>query len=815
MNVFDKIASSFQKLINKMFGSGLAQDSTKGEGEAKFSAEEARLALAAAQEGVVLLENDGALPLRGNVAVFGRCQVNSFYVGYGSGGDVKAPYKVSILQGLEEAQGEYAVDKDLAQTYRNWCKKNVPNEGFWGHWPMNYPEMPLSAEAVREAAKRNSTALVIIGRAAGEDRENTLEKGSYYLTDAELDMLSKVTSAFKKTAVVLNCGNVIDLSWTEKYKGKISALVYGWQGGMETGHALANILSGKSSPCGKLPVTIAKSYSDYPSSSNFGNKDFNFYKEDIFVGYRYFSTFANDRALYSFGYGLSYTRFAITAGEFKEEGGAAVCPFKVKNVGNVSGKEVVQLYVSAPQGKLGKAALSLVGFYNTGELKAGEEEEGEIRVNIADLASYDDSGATGNKHCYVLEEGVYTFLIGNSSADVKKAGEHVQPALEVVNRLQGVCGVKEKFERLIAAQEGGKTVQKRAAVPLIDYDLKERILKNMPKAIEGGNKEIDFHDVMQGKATVEEFVATLNPKELEALTRGYGCMGAKQGPAGNAGVYGGVIPSLEKKGVPAVTTTDGPAGIRLNARTALLPCGTALAASWNPALVKELYARVGEEMKVQGTQVLLAPGMNIQRDPLCGRNFEYFSEDPLLTGKMAAAMVSGVQSKGVSACPKHFACNNQEVNRNYNDSRVSERALREIYLKGFEICVKESAPHCIMTSYNKINGVWSHYNYDLATTVLRGEWKYGGLVITDWWMRKSASPEFPAIRDNAYRVRAQVDVFMPGNMSFAAKKYTSDGTLLKTLGKEGGITLGELQRTAVNTLKNVLLLKGKIPAIDE
>ena len=451
-----------------MFGSGLAQDSTKGEGEAKFSAEEARLALAAAQEGVVLLENDGALPLRGSVAVFGRCQVNSFYVGYGSGGDVKAPYKVSILQGLEEAQGEYAVDKDLAQTYRNWCKKNVPNEGFWGHWPMNYPEMPLSAEAVREAAKRNSTALVIIGRAAGEDRENTLEKGSYYLTDTELDMLSKVTSAFKKTAVVLNCGNVIDLSWTEKYKGKISALVYGWQGGMETGHALANILSGKSSPCGKLPVTIAKSYSDYPSSSNFGNKDFNFYKEDIFVGYRYFSTFANDRALYSFGYGLSYTQFAITAGEFKEEGGAAVCPFKVKNVGNVSGKEVVQLYVSAPQGKLGKAALSLVGFYKTGELKAGEEVEGEIRVNIADLASYDDSGATGNKHCYVLEEGVYTFLIGNSSADVKKAGEHVQPALHGAQRRrrEGVSRRGDRASVEVRVVEGVAADDVRGEIPV-------------------------------------------------------------------------------------------------------------------------------------------------------------------------------------------------------------------------------------------------------------------------------------------------------------------------------------------------------------
>lgn len=808
MKVFDKIASSIQKCINKMFGSGLAQDSTKGEGDAKFSAEEERLALVAAQEGIVLLENDGVLPLRGKVAVFGRCQVNSFYVGYGSGGDVKAPYKVSILQGLEEAQGEYFPDETLANKYRKWCKRHTPNEGYWGHWPMNYPEMPLDRQTVEDAAKRNSAALVIIGRAAGEDRENKLEKGSYYLTDAELDMLDKVTSAFEKVAVVLNCGNVIDLSWTEKYKGKISALVYAWQGGMVTGRALANLLCGKASPCAKLPMTIARNYSDYPSSENFGNREFNFYKEDIFVGYRYFSTFAKEKVLYPFGYGLSYTQFDIAVKEFNSDGKDVVCRFTVKNTGKTAGKEVVQLYVRAPQGKLGKAALSLVGFYKTDELKAGEEERGEIRVKSSDFASYDDSGATGNKHCYVLEEGTYTFLIGASSDSLKKAGECERSSLEVVGILQGVCGVKEKFERIIAAEEDGKIVMKHAQAPLIDYSLKERILKNLPKAIAISDREIDFKEVMQGNVTVQDFVATLDKKELEALTRGYGCMGAKQGPAGNAGVYGGVIPSLEKKGVPAVTTTDGPAGIRLNARTALLPCGTALASSWNPVLVTQLYACVGEEMKAQGTQVLLAPGMNIQRDPLCGRNFEYFSEDPLLSGKIAAAMVNGVQSKGVSACPKHFACNNQEVNRNYNDSRVSERALREIYLKGFEICIKESAPHCIMTSYNKINGVWSHYNYDLATTVLRGEWKYKGLVITDWWMRKSASPEFPAICDNAYRVRAQVDVFMPGNMTFAAKKYTSDGTLLKTLGEEGGITLGEIQRTAANTLKNVLILKG-------
>ncbi|MDE6412879.1 MAG: beta-glucosidase, partial [Eubacterium sp.] len=280
----------------------------------------------------------------------------------------------------------------------------------------------------------------------------------------------------------------------------------------------------------------------------------------------------------------------------------------------------------------------------------------------------------------------------------------------------------------------------------------------------------------------------------------------RNGGGNNAGAFGGIIPSLRDKGVNPIITTDGPAGIRIRKYTSLIPCGTALASTFNCALVQELTSVMGAEMVKQESDVLLAPGMNIQRNVLCGRNFEYFSEDPVLSGKMGAAYVNGIQSNGVSACPKHFACNNQEVNRTKNDSRLTQRALREIYLKGFEICVKESNPMNIMTSYNKINGVWSHYNYDLVTTVLRGEWGYTGSVMTDWWMQKSASPEFPIIKDNAYRVRAQVDVLMPGD-KFGTKKYKSDGTLLPTLEKEDGITRAELERTAKNVLNLVLKLK--------
>lgn len=276
-------------------------------------------------------------------------------------------------------------------------------------------------------------------------------------------------------------------------------------------------------------------------------------------------------------------------------------------------------------------------------------------------------------------------------------------------------------------------------------------------------------------------------------------MNSPLGASGNAGAYAGVLPSLREKGIPAVTTTDGPSGIRLSACCMLIPIGTLLASSFDEELVYEVYCAVAQEMKSRGSDVLLGPGMNIHRNVLCGRNFEYYSEDPYLTGKIGAAAVRGIQSQGGAACPKHFACNNQEFRRTINDARVSERALRQIYLKGFEICIKEAEPKNIMTSYNKINGVWSYYNYDLCTSILRGEWGYNGCVITDWWMKNGKSPDFPNVKTQAYRVRAQVDVLMPGGKRTGFRR--PDGTLLSSLGKADGITLGEIQRSAKNVIR--------------
>ncbi|MBQ6600414.1 MAG: hypothetical protein IIX36_02100, partial [Clostridia bacterium] len=337
-------------------------------------------------------------------------------------------------------------------------------------------------------------------------------------------------------------------------------------------------------------------------------------------------------------------------------------------------------------------------------------------------------------------------------------------------------------------------------------NLREIILENLPKdCAQTKDKGLKLQDVNDGKCTLDEFVAQLSLDELEAISRGDYTMNSKLGNEGNAGVLGGVTKSLRNKGVAPLTTTDGPSGIRIKACCSLLPIGASVSAMWNTDLAYEMYKKVGSEMKAKVSDILLAPGMNIHRSPLCGRNFEYFSEDPFVTGKTAAAVVKGVQSEGVSACPKHFACNSQETNRNRTDSRLSERALREIYLKGFEICVKDANPLSIMTSYNKINGVWGHYHYDLCTRILRNEWGFGGLVMTDWWMQYTNSPEFPEIKDNGYRVRAGVDVLMPGGKRTGKKK--PDGTLLKTYGKKDGITLGEMQETAKHVLSVVTKIK--------
>lgn len=760
----------------------------------------------AGAEGTVLLRNDNVLPLKKDdvLSVFGRIQYDYMYVGYGSGGDVIKPYTVNLIEGLENSEINY--NKELASVYESWCKKNPPDHGFWGHWPHYYEEMPIETDDIKKAAEKSTVAAVVIGRSAGEDRENYLTEGSYFLTEAEKSLIKRVSEAFEKTVIILNTGSIMDMSWEKELLKNKGAIMYVWQSGMESGNSVADVLSGEKEPSGRLTDTIAESYNDYPCSDDFGEKEYNNYTEDIFVGYRYFETFAKNKVLYPFGFGLGYSEFNRAFVKASLENDIVSITVKATNISDYCGKEVLQIYASQPQGKLGKPAKVLCGFGKTNALKNGESQEFTINIPLYAIASYDDSGKSGHKSCYVLEGGEYSFYLGGNVRDCEKVWSFTLEETKVIEKLKEASAPQYTFERMIAREENGSVTYDFENVPTATEDLRKVILKNLPKDCGyTGNMGITLADVKNGKNTLDEFVAQLSPDELEAISRGDYTMDSALGAKGNAGVMGGVLPSLRKKGVEPLTTTDGPSGIRIGACCSLLPIGASIASMWNTALTEKVYEKIGEEMTVKGSDILLAPGMNIHRSPLCGRNFEYFSEDPFITGKTAAAVVKSVQKAGVSACPKHFACNNQETNRTKTDSRLSERALREIYLKGFEICVKEAQPKTLMTSYNKINGVWGHYNYNLCTNILRKEWGFKGLVMTDWWMQYTESPEFPNLKDNAYRVRAGVDVLMPGGKRTGKRK--PDGTLLKTYGKKDGITLGEMQEVAKHVLSVVLDIK--------
>lgn len=660
-----------QRIIDTAMGNGLMQEETAADDEKYVTPGIGELIRQAGAESCVLLKNNGVLPISRNmeVAVFGRCQLDWFYVGYGSGGDVHAPYHVNLIEGLRGAG--IPVNADVLSAYETWTQQeeNRADHGWWGHWPMNHPEMPLETALVRKAAQTSDAALVVIGRAAGEDRENTLTKGSYYLTDAERAMLDAVTAAFSSVIVLLNIGNIMDMGWAEDYADKISALMIVWKGGMESGNAVADVLTGAVNPSGRLSDTIARCYEDYPSSSNFGGKTYNDYAEGIYLGYRFFDRYP-EKVLYPFGFGLSYTSFSVSPVSVNRTEAGSEAVVSVINTGSCPGKETILLWCRAPAGRLDKPVRVLAAFGKTKTLAPGEQETLTIRWDDKCCASYDEQSSR-----FVLEAGEYRF-----TANDVTMGSYTLDREITVEQCEPLCRTSA--------------------------ELRERILSHIPEAAHAADAgKHTLQEVRAGKITLDDFVASLSDEELEALSRGHGMMGSSLGVAGNAGAFGGVIESLREKGVEPIITSDGPAGLRLKKHAALIPCGTAIACTWNTVLAETLSAKIGEEMTHYGVDVQLAPGMNIHRNPLCGRNFEYFSEDPLLSGKMAAAMVRGVQLSGRYACPKHFACNNQETRRNTNDSRVSERALREIYLRNFEIAVKEAHPLTIMTSYNKINGV--------------------------------------------------------------------------------------------------------------
>ena len=762
----------------------------------------AKVARRAVAEGVVLLENDGVLPLQaGNkIALFGRSQFNYYKSGTGSGGMVNTKYVIGVREAFE-ADDRFVLDEQLKATYDEWIKENPFDAGVgWASEPWFQKEMPVTAELAAKAAETSDLAIVLIGRTAGEDQDNSVSQGSYLLTDDEHEMLKNVTEAFEKTVVLLNVGNIIDMNWVEKYTP--SAVLYIWQGGQEGGYGALDVLSGDVNPSGRLTDTIAKKIEDYPSTPNFGGKVCNIQQEDIYVGYRYFETFGQDKVLYPFGYGLSYTTFNIESDTCTYDGDKVSLKAVVTNTGNVAGQQVVQVYVAKSQGVLGNPARELVAFEKTRELSPGESQEMEFVISNYQLSSFDDSGVTSHKNAYVMQAGEYEFFVGENVRAAVEAGIIKLEDLKVIEQLSEAMAPVVDFTRIKPvklADDSFKILYED--VPKATVDPEKYRAETLPpemKAKEG--KAFKLVDVLDKNCTMEQFIGQLSDEDLCCIVRGEGMSSPKVTP-GCGGAYGGVTDSLLEKGIPVACCSDGPSGIRMDSgkRAFAMPNGTCLACGWNLERAEELYNWEGLELRKNKIDCLLGPGMNIHRNPLNGRNFEYFSEDPYVTGKNAAAQLKGMHKYGVTGTIKHFCMNTQETGRHTVEHVASARAIREIYLKGFELAVKEAGAHAVMTTYGSVNGYYTSSSYDLVTRILRDEWGFDGIIMTDWWA-KGGKSYHGNNSDMAAIVRAQNDLYMVTSSSIDNTNKDNTAEALK----DGSLTRAELQRCAANICKWIM-----------
>ncbi|MBQ8497896.1 MAG: glycoside hydrolase family 3 C-terminal domain-containing protein [Clostridia bacterium] len=697
-----------------------------GDNRSLITASEKHIALSrkAASEGAVLLKNtNDFLPLKKGqkIAVFGNAQID-YVKGGGGSGDVTTPYVRNIYEGLQLKQDKITVFQSLSLFYEDYVTKSYQNGGENGR--LTEPKIP--EKLLDEAAAFTDTAVITICRFSGEnwDQHNDAENHYFDLEDEEKEMVRDVLAHFENVVVLLNVGAMIDTSWFAD-NDKVKAALMLWQGGLEGGLAAADMLVGDETPSGKLVDTCARLFADYPSSEGFHESDdYVKYTEDIFVGYRYFETVPNkkDAVVYPFGYGLSYTSFELSDISVGNNDKNIFVSVKVTNTGKCAGKEVVQIYSSAPIGKLTKPVKELRAFAKTPLLEAGESCVLSLTFAISDMASYDDIGAV-EKSAYVMEKGAYTIHVGTSVRDTVCADYIYQlEENQVIQKLTAYC-VPRTLDKRMLADGSYMTVEPSAeetkTFPCTYHNEYQPLAKG---------EKLDFFDVAEGKMTLDAFISHLTDAELMDILVGHASTGIC-----NTGTMGGFN---SKYCIPPIATADGPAGVRIykgkGVTTTAFPVATALACTWNTVLLEEIGKAQALECKENNLQIFLAPALNIHRSPLCGRNFEYYSEDPLIAGKMAAAIVRGVQSQKVVATPKHFACNNKETNRFESDSVLSERALREIYLKGFEICLKEADPKMIMTSYNLINGVRTSESAELIMGILRGEWGYRGMLTTDW-----------------------------------------------------------------------------------
>lgn len=839
----------------------------------KREQEHMELSRTLAGECMVLLENDGTLPLAqgGKIALYGTGARHTIKGGTGSG-DVNTRNNITIEQGLAEAGYTITTTKwldrnekkrtDARQEYLQWVSEEAERRNCMGFLVMFSDPFaePAPEEITEEDCKESGTdtAVYVISRNSGEGADRFDRQGDYQLYPEEKEQLAFLGSVYAKVVLVLNIGGVMDLSEVKEIPG-IGAVLLMTQLGNIGGLVLGDVLSGKVTPSGKLTDTWAKCYADYPSSAAFSHNDKNvddeYYTEGIYVGYRYFDTFGV-KPLYCFGYGKSYTEFTVRTEQATVENGQIKLAVRVENIGKkYAGKEVVQVYYSAPQGNLEKPYQELAAFAKTGLLKPGESETLEITFAVRDMASYCEKCAS-----WVLEAGDYVLRVGSSSANTEIAAVLTLEETVKTEILKNLFADAQPMEE-IHAKAAENAVQEDCGgmqVPHItlcaaDIEVRRVQYQGVREPYTSSHSQtLTLADVKNGVCTVEELTAQLTVEELAEL-----CVGTLRADGGSIvgnasytvpGAAGDTSAVLRQtRGVKNMILADGPAGLRLQpvfkttkdgelipggqvmgdsyvpfpenldeAQTdtyyqycTAIPIGWALAQSWNLPMLEQIGEMVGKEMEQFGIDLWLAPAQNIHRNPLCGRNFEYYSEDPYVSGKAAAAITKGVQRcPGKGTTIKHFAANNQEDNRYFTNSHISERALREIYLKGFEIAVRESQPLSIMTSYNLLNGVHTANSYDLLQAAARDEWGFAGVIMTDWF----TSQEQPALTGDAkvkYPISASTGCIFAGNdiqMPGCQKNVDDIIKAVKTGREIDGyrITLADLQYNAANVIRIAL-----------
>jgi len=760
--------------------------------------ENREIAYQAATESITLLKNEKVLPIKpGKIAVFGSASIKMVKGGTGSG-EVNERHVIGIVEGLKNAgftvnnadyEKRYMEEYDAArEEYKKTSKVGIPI----GQKPIDLinvmanqfkiPAGPLVTEKDVKVAD-SKVCIYAIARQAGECADRSLEKNDFTFMEREIENLKFLATKYKKLILVINVGGSMDMSVLDEVPG-INAVIYMCQQGMESGRALADILTGKVNPSGGLTDTWIMNYKDVPYGDGFGDMDGNpletDYKEGIYVGYRYYDTFKVP-VRYPFGYGLSYTTFSYDYKKTVIEGNTVAVDVDIKNTGTVAGKKFVQIYASCPKGELEKEDKRLVGYAKSKLLKAGEIQTVTVTFDMHALASYSEERAA-----YILEEGNYILSIGANVAETKPVCVLLMPATLLLEQCTNICARDTKFEEL--KREEGLAIN-TAGLDSVTADI---------YTIAGANYDYSSYEEVFHE-NVEDWMGKLAVEQKLELLAGTGMMGASKPTlyVPGSAAYTKALPELN---IPSTALCDGPAGIRLQRVSALtkkgqikpmemmmdfmnewpeflkkmttgdakkdtmlyqnatsFPVGTALAMTWNQELLEQVGDAVGREMEEFGCTFWLAPGMNIHRNPLCGRNYEYYSEDPVVSGKTAAAITRGVQKhEGCYVTIKHFACNNQETNRAGTSANVSERALREIYLEGFRIAVKEGGAKAVMTSYNKVNHVYAPNSHDLCTKVLRNEWGFAGVVMTDWLSTEEGLAE----RSAAYK--AGNDLIMPG-----------------------------------------------------